>query len=57
MMRGLVQEGGRGHEAAELIANVLSVWNLKSESEAVGWLQNSGVNPALKADLLKAAQP
>ena len=42
---------------ARAAANVLSVWNLKSETEAAAWLQNSTLNPTLKADLLKAAQP
>ena len=39
---------------AKAIANVLTVWNLKSQTEAAGWLQNSALNPTLKADLLKA---
>ena len=42
---------------ARAAANVLSVWNLKSETEAAAWLQNSDLSPTLRADLLKAAQP
>ena len=39
------------------IANVLTVWNLKSQAEAAEWLQTAALNPALKSDLLKAVQP
>ena len=36
---------------------VLSVWNLKSPSEAAEWLQNSTLDSSLKSDLQKNAQP
>ena len=42
---------------AGVLGNVLTVWNLKSDTEAVAWLRNSTLNPTLKADLLKALQP
>jgi len=42
---------------ARTVANVLTVWNLKSPTDAAGWLQNSALNPTLKADLLKMVQP
>lgn len=42
---------------AQAIAGVLSVWNLKSASEAARWLQNSGLDPVLKADLSRSGQP
>jgi len=42
---------------AKAIANVFTVWNLKSQTEAAGWLQNSALNPTLKAELLKVAWP
>ena len=42
---------------AQAIANVLTVWNLKSETDAAAWLQNSALNPTLKVDVKKAVQP
>jgi uncharacterized protein YbjT (DUF2867 family) len=42
---------------ARAAANVLTVWNLKSPTEAAEWLQNATLNPTLKADLAKAVQP
>jgi hypothetical protein len=36
---------------------VLTVWNLKSPTEAAEWLQNSTLDPTLKSDLQKNAQP
>ena len=45
------------NDYAKSIANVLTVWNLKSETEAAAWLQNATLNPTLKAQVLKAAQP
>jgi len=42
---------------AKAAANVLTVWNLKSPTEAAGWLQNAALNPTLKADLAKTVQP
>jgi len=42
---------------AKAIADVLTVWKLKSETEAAGWVQNSTLNPTLKSDLQKAVQP
>ena len=39
------------------VANVLTVWKLKSETEAAGWLHNSALNPTFKSDLQKAVQP
>jgi len=42
---------------AKAAANVLTVWNLKSPTEAAGWLQNAALNPAVKADLVKTVQP
>ncbi len=42
---------------SQAIGNVLNVWNVKSPTEAAAWLQNSALNPTLKADLQKAAQP
>jgi RNA polymerase sigma factor (sigma-70 family) len=42
---------------AKAAANVLTVWNLKSPTEAAAWLQNTTLNPTLKADLAKAVQP
>jgi hypothetical protein len=41
----------------QLAANVLNVWNLKSQTDAFAWLQNSGLNPTLAADLQKAVKP
>ncbi len=45
------------NDYAKAAANVLTVWKLKSETEAAGWLQNSALNPNLKSDLKKAVQP
>jgi len=45
------------NDYARAVGNVLNVWNLKSQTEAAGWLQNSALNATLKADLLKAVQP
>jgi RNA polymerase sigma factor (sigma-70 family) len=42
---------------AKAAANVLTVWNLKSHTDAADWLQNSSLTAALKADLQKAVQP
>ncbi len=42
---------------ARAIASVWTVWNLKSQTEAVAWLQNSALNPPLKVELLKTVQP
>jgi hypothetical protein len=42
---------------ASVAANVFAVWNLKSETEASAWLQNSSLDPTLKSDLLKTVQP
>ena len=42
---------------AKAIGSVLTVWNLKSPTEAAGWVENSALNPTLKADLRKAARP
>jgi RNA polymerase sigma factor (sigma-70 family) len=42
---------------AKSIANVFTVWNLKSQTEAAGWLQNSALNPTLKAELLRVVRP
>jgi len=39
------------------VANVLTVWKLKSETEAAGWLQNSALNPTFKSNSQKAVQP
>ncbi len=36
---------------------VLTVWNLRSPTEAAEWLQNSALDPTLKSDLQKNAQP
>jgi hypothetical protein len=36
---------------------VLTVWNLKSPTEAAEWLHNSTLDPGLKSDLQKFAQP
>src|SRR5262249_977463 len=36
---------------------VLTVWSLKSPTEAAEWLQNSTLDPTLKSDLQKNAQP
>src|SRR6266545_3228185 len=35
---------------------VLTVWNLRSPTEAAEWLQNSALDPTLKSDLQKIAQ-
>jgi Protein of unknown function (DUF2934) len=35
---------------------VLTVWNLKSPTEAAEWLKNSALDPTLKSDLQKIAQ-
>jgi RNA polymerase sigma factor (sigma-70 family) len=45
------------NDYARTVANVLTVWNLKSPTDAAGWLQNSALNPTVKADLLKMVQP
>ena len=45
------------NDYARTVANVLTVWNLKSPTDAAGWLQNAALNPTLKADLLKIVQP
>ena len=45
------------NDYARTVANVLTVWNHKSPSDAAGWLQNSALNPTLKADLLQKVQP
>ena len=42
---------------ARTVASVLTVWNLKSPTDAAGWLRDSALNPILKADLLKIVQP
>ena len=42
---------------AKAAANVFSVWNLKSETEAAAWLQSSALNPTLKSELLNTRQP
>jgi hypothetical protein len=42
---------------AKAAANVLTVWNLKSPTEAAAWLQNAGLNPTLKTELAKTVQP
>jgi RNA polymerase sigma factor (sigma-70 family) len=42
---------------AKTVANVFSVWNLKSETEAAAWLRNSALDPALKADLQNVTRP
>jgi hypothetical protein len=42
---------------ARAMANVWTVWNLRSHTEAGAWLQNSALNPPLKAELLKIVQP
>jgi len=42
---------------AEVAGIVLSVWNLKSPSEAAEWLQNSTLAPTLKSDLQEIMQP
>lgn len=41
----------------QALAGVYSVWNLKSETDAAAWLQTSSLDPTLKSELLKAAQP
>jgi Protein of unknown function (DUF2934) len=40
---------------AEVAGIVLSVWNLKSSSEAAEWLQNSTLDPALKSVLQRCS--
>jgi hypothetical protein len=42
---------------AKTIGNVLKVWNLKSETDAAVWLQNSALSPTLKAEVRKAVHP
>jgi RNA polymerase sigma factor (sigma-70 family) len=42
---------------AKAAANVLTVWNLKSPTEAAEWLQNATLTPTLKTELAKAVQP
>src|SRR5439155_26522188 len=43
---------------AKAAANVFSVWNLRSPTEAAAWLQNAtALDPALKTELAKSAQP
>jgi hypothetical protein len=42
---------------AEVAGIVLTVWDLKSPSEAAEWLQKSALDPTLKSDLQKTAQP
>ena len=43
---------------AKVVANVFSVWNLKSPTEAAAWLQNAtALNPTLKTELAKTVQP
>src|SRR5256885_2274999 len=48
---------GSQDDYARAIANVLTVWNLKSPTEAAGWLQNSPLDSALKSDLQKRVEP
>jgi hypothetical protein len=40
---------------ARAAADVMNVWNLKSPGDAANWLQNSSLDPALKATLAKSA--
>jgi hypothetical protein len=42
---------------AQAIGNVMTVWNIKSPTEAAQWMRNSSLNPTLKADVLKTVQP
>jgi RNA polymerase sigma factor (sigma-70 family) len=42
---------------AKAAANVLTVWNLKSPTEAAAWLQNAALNATLKTELAKTVQP
>lgn len=42
---------------AKAVGNVFTVWNLKSETEATAWLQNSALSATLKSDLQKVVQP
>ena len=48
---------GSQDDYARAIANVLTVWNLKSPTEAAEWLQRSALDSTLKSDLQKRAQP
>ena len=41
---------------AEAAGVVLTVWGLKSPSEAAEWLRNSTLDPTLKSDLQKTIQ-
>jgi len=45
------------NDYAKAVGNVLTVWNVKSPTEAASWLQGTALNPSLKADVLKAAGP
>jgi Protein of unknown function (DUF2934) len=42
---------------AEVAGVVLTVWTLKSPTEAAEWLQNSALDPTLKSDLQEIMQP
>jgi hypothetical protein len=44
------------NDYAKAAANVLKVWNLKSETEASAWLRNTSLNPAVRTELAKAVQ-
>jgi len=41
---------------AQAVANVLTVWNLKSPTDAAHWVQNSSLDSTLKSSLLTPAQ-
>ena len=45
------------NDYAKAAADVLTVWKLKSETEAAAWLENSALSAALKSDLLNAGPP
>lgn len=41
---------------AEVAGVILTVWNLRSPTEAAEWLQNSTLDPTLKSDLQEIMQ-
>jgi hypothetical protein len=41
---------------ANIVDNVLAMWNLKDPTEAAEWLQQSTLDPALKSELQKRVQ-
>lgn len=41
---------------AKAVGNVLTVWNLRSPTEAAAWLENAALSPTIKSDAQKLAQ-